>query len=293
MSAPRQIIPGATYMISRRCSQRQFLLKPSAYVTQVFLYCLAVAAERTGMLIHAVTVMSNHYHLVATDPEGRLPEFCAWLHEFVAKALNAHYGRWENFWAPEPTSYVRLLGAADVLAKTIYTLANPVAAGLVARGNDWPGIRIFSPGRRRIRRPAGFFRWNGPTPEVATLNIVAPPIGLSSDEAYRRVRDEVERHEADLRRQRASAGLGFLGVAGVRAQETTDVPTAPEPRRELSPTIACRNKWQRIEALHRCKEFVRRYREALRAWTSSLATVLFPPGTYQMARRYAVPIAPS
>lgn len=280
-------------MISRRCSQRQFLLKPSAYVSQVFLYCLAVAAERTGMLIHAVTVMSNHYHLVATDPQGRLPEFCGWLHEFVAKALNAHYGRWENFWAPEPTSYVRLLGAADVLEKTIYTLANPVAAGLVARGREWPGIRIFSPGTRRIKRPAGFFRANGPTPEVATLNIVPPPIDLPANEAYRRICDEVERHEAEIRRQFREAGRSFLGVAGVLAQATTDKPTTPEPRRELSPTIACRNKWQRIEALHRCKQFLRRYREALRAWTASLTPVLFPPGTYQMARRYAVPIAPT
>src|SRR5690242_10886633 len=109
-------------MISRRCSQRQFLLAPSKYVAEVFLYCLAVAAARTNVIIHALTVMSNHYHLIATDPEGRLPEFCAWLHEFVAKTLNARYGRWENFWASEPTSYVRLINPEDIVAKTVYAL---------------------------------------------------------------------------------------------------------------------------------------------------------------------------
>jgi hypothetical protein len=245
------------------------------------------------MLIHAFTVMSNHYHLIATDPHGRLPEFCAWLHEFVAKALNAHYGRWENFWAPEPTSYVRLLDAEDVLAKTIYTLANPVAAGLVSHGDDWPGLRVYSPGPLRIERPTGFFRARGPTPDVATLNIVPPPIGLPPTDTVQRIREELERHEEAIRAEFRTNGRRFLGVSGVLAQAITDTPSTVEPRRALSPRIAGRNKWKRIEALGRCKEFIRQYRESLKAWSSGLIGVLFPAGTYQMARRYAVPTAPS
>jgi len=38
MSRPRQIIPGQTVFVTRRCSQRQFLLKPGKTVNQVFLY---------------------------------------------------------------------------------------------------------------------------------------------------------------------------------------------------------------------------------------------------------------
>jgi REP element-mobilizing transposase RayT len=280
-------------MITRRCSQRQFLLAPSQYVSQVFLYCLAVAANRTGVLVHAFTVMSNHYHLVVTDPDGVLPKFCEWLNEFVAKALNARYGRWENFWAPEPGSYVRLVNAEDVLAKTVYTLANPVAAGLVSRGRAWPGLRMFSPGRRMIARPDGFFRASGPTPDVATLTVVPPPIGLSSDAAYQRICEAVESHEAGLRAQFQQQGRRFLGVAAVRNQDITTMPTTAEPRRELSPTIACRNKWHRVEILSRCKDFLRRYRNALKAWSTAIGSAVFPPGTYQMVQRYAVPVAPS
>jgi hypothetical protein len=55
---------------------------------QVFLCCLAVAAERWGVIVHAVCMLSNHYRAVVTDPFGRLPEFYGWLHEFVGKALN-------------------------------------------------------------------------------------------------------------------------------------------------------------------------------------------------------------
>jgi len=61
MSRPRQIVPGATVFVTRRCTQRQFLLKPSRLVNQVFLYCLAYAAARHGILVHAFIVMSNHF----------------------------------------------------------------------------------------------------------------------------------------------------------------------------------------------------------------------------------------
>ena len=44
MTAPRQILPGAVYVITRRCTQRQFLLRPSNLTNQVFAYSLAVAA---------------------------------------------------------------------------------------------------------------------------------------------------------------------------------------------------------------------------------------------------------
>ena len=143
MSLPREVVPGATYMITRRCTQREFLLKPSARVNQIFMYCLAVAAERTGVIIHATCVLANHHHTVVTDPEGRIPEFYGWLHELVSKSLNSSYGRWENLWASQPTSCVRLLDADAVLNKVVYTLADPVAAALVDRGARWPGVRTM------------------------------------------------------------------------------------------------------------------------------------------------------
>ena len=293
MSSPRPIIPGKTYMVTRRCTQREYLLKPSPSLEQLILYCLAISTRRSGVVVHALTVMSNHYHLIATDPSGRLPEMCHWLHEFIAKAVNARLGRWENFWSSEPPSYVQLVGPDDVLAKTVYALANPVVAGLVSHGEQWPGIRIFSPGLRRIARPAGFFRENGPTPEVATLTIVAPPIGLSSHQAYRRVLETVAEEEARVRESFRAQGRTFLGARRVLAQRHDESPHSHEPRRTLSPTIACRNKWLRIETLQRCKQFVIAYRDALKRWARAARDVVFPAGTYALARRYGVLVAPS
>ena len=81
---PRQILPGSTYLVSRRCTQRQFLLKPTGLTTSIFAYCLAIAAARYGILMHGACVLSNHWHAVLTDPAARLPEFLGYLHKLVA-----------------------------------------------------------------------------------------------------------------------------------------------------------------------------------------------------------------
>ena len=128
-------------MITRRCSERRFWLRPCPLINQVVLYCLAVAAERYGMVVHAVCFMSNHYHAVVTDVWGNRPEFCRWFHEFTSKCVNVIHGRWENMWAAEPTSVVALVDEEAQLAKTVYTLTNPVDAGLVPSGDLRPGVR--------------------------------------------------------------------------------------------------------------------------------------------------------
>ena len=133
MTAPRRILPGATYLVTRRCSQRQLLLRPSKLTNQLVGYLLAVAARRYGVQIHAFCVMSNHLHLVLTDPAARLPAFSQYFASLVARSVNAALGRWESFWAPASYSAVSLQTPTDVIEKAAYVLANPVAAGLVGR----------------------------------------------------------------------------------------------------------------------------------------------------------------
>src|SRR5262249_33165800 len=156
-------------LISRRCTQRQFLLRPDETVEQIYLYCLAEAAQRFGIALHGWIAMSNHHHALITDPHARLPDFLAHLHEMLARALNAHRGRWENFWAAEQPNAVYLVEDADRFDKLVYLLANPVADHLVERVTDWPGASSLSQNlsarSRRVKRPRSFFRKDGPMPE--------------------------------------------------------------------------------------------------------------------------------
>jgi hypothetical protein len=59
-------------MVTRRCYQRTFRLRPSLRTNQIMLYCLALAAERTGVQIAAVVVLSRVFHgaKVAAAPPG-------------------------------------------------------------------------------------------------------------------------------------------------------------------------------------------------------------------------------
>jgi putative transposase len=293
MSLPRQIIPGSTYLVTRRCAQRQFFLLPSEIVEQVFLYCLAIAADRTGVLVHALTLMSNHYHLVATDPQGRIPEFYGLLHALVGRALNAHYGRSENFWSSSPTSCVRLLDSDTILEKIVYTAANPVDAGLVSHGEQWPGVRIFTPGQRVLKRPS-FFRADGPLPEEATLNIVAAPLDAASGvAALERIVTAVDTRESEIRAEFNSIGKVFIGASRIGTQRITDFARREEMRRDLSPRISCVNKSRLRDSLQLAKQFLVDYNTARRRWPTAGRDALFPVGTYEMVRRYGVAVAPA
>lgn len=291
MTAPRQVLEGATYLVTRRCSERRFFLRPSRKTTAIFHYLLGAIAERYGILIHAFCVLSNHYHLVLTDPGARLPEFHRDLDALIARAVNCSLGRWEALWDPDSYSAVKLEGAQTILEKMAYVLANPVAAGLVRRAAEWPGLwsdpKLLGGEALSIDRPREFFRANGPLPAIARLQLTPPPGFEASDlaETLSRLLAEAEDRAAAAL---ADAGRSFLGVARVLAQSPHARAAANERRRGLNPRIASRNSWKRIEALARLKEFGSAYRDALGAWRAGLRDALFPPGTWLMRVQHRV-----
>jgi REP element-mobilizing transposase RayT len=292
VSLARPIYRGATYLITRKCSQRQFLLRPSKAVNDIFRFVLAVAARRYGVRVHAFCVLSNHIHLVVTDPEARLPDFQRDLGALVARAVNAELGRWEALWKPGSYSAVRLVTPAAIVNEVAYTLANPVAAGLVRTGRLWPGLwsdpELIGAGPTEVVRPTvGFFSDRGPLPETTSLELTVPP-GFASAEEFKEL---VAAAVAEKEKEAQAGGRKFLGVAAVLAQKPTDSPRTPEPRRQLSPRVAARDKWMRIEALTGLKAFASDYHEAMAARRAGDLSAVFPYGTYLMRVLHNVPCA--
>lgn len=285
MTAPRQVLPGKTYLVTRRCTRRQFLLKPSATTNGLFLFVLAVAVNRYGMLLHALCVLSNHFHVVLTDPDARLPAFEQYLDSLVARALNASLGHWDSFWDSAGCSAVELLSPADVLDKTAYVLANPVAAGLVAKAREWPGLwsapERIGCGSIEVPRPEFFFRADGPMPARAKLEFSVPP-GFDPEQFRTDLSTALAAREEEAAIAARSKKRGFLGVRRVLAQRPEDSPESFERRRTLKPKVAGKDKWQRIEALARLVEFVRSYRDALNEMRRGVRDVVFPAGTYRL-----------
>ena len=288
MTAPRRLLPGTTYLVTRRCLERQFLLRPSKVVNQIFGFLLAIAARRFDIDLHACCVMSNHFHLVLTDRTAQLPAFHKFLDSLVARSVNALLGRQDYFWASASYSAVALQGPSDIVDKTAYVLANPVAAGLVRRGRKWPGLWL-DPERLTQRelefaRPSHFFRRSGARalPDHARLGLVAPP-GFDSSEAFSRaVASALQSREALAEVELRSAGRTFLGTEAVLAQKPLARPRGQEPLGGLNPRVASRDKKRRTQALADLVEFLQAYRLAFAQWRAGALDVLFPHGTYLM-----------
>src|SRR4030095_3839057 len=179
-----------------------------------------------------------------------------------AKHQNVLRGRWENFWATEQTSVVELVGAADVLDKMVYTLTNPVKDHLVETPHEWPGassLDLQLSGRAlHVYRPRRFFRPDGSMPEEITLEL-APAPGLEEltrAEFAKLLMERLGTVVAVAAAERARGRFGLVGRRGVLRQNWWGRPSTKEPRRKLSPRVACKNVWRRIEAIRRNRAFV-------------------------------------
>jgi putative transposase len=295
MSAPRLITPGATYLVTRRCTQRQFLLRPSAQMNRTFLYCLAYAAARTGVEVHAVVAMSNHWHGVVTDREGRLPEFLQILHRLVAAVTNTALGRVENFWAAEAPSAVVIDHPDDVLDKLAYLITNPVAAGLVKDPSDWPGLITTRLAETLVvDRPELYFRKDGAMPARLKLVCTLPPAlrALGIDAVARRLRLLVQNGVRHAKNALRHQGRGFLGSDGVRMMPMSRGATTRETMRKRRPSFASSDPQRREAARQRLRVFRQAYRVAFDRWRAGQRTVRFPEGTYQMRVLHAACCGP-
>ena len=284
MSRPRQVLPGSTYLLSRRISERRFFLVPARWVNEIFLYCMAVAAGRTGVTVHAYCVMSNHWHAVVSDPEARLPEFAAFVHKYVAKCMNAKLDRTENFWAAQPYSAVRLEDAGAVVDKIAYTQLNPVAQFLVRRARLWPGLTsagLAFGDTVEVKRPTVFFRQDGPMPETARFTLRRPPhCRLSNADYTALVAERVEEREQEIAAEARQERIRFKTRDECYKERRGRTPRNRTPLCSVSPRLAAQDAEIRQLARERERAFLEHYYEAREAWQCGKRRVVFPPGTY-------------
>ena len=240
--------------------------------------------------------MSNHHHVVLFDRHGTYPEFLQRFHQQVARCLNAHRGRWDYFWDGAAPSVVHLITPEDVMRKLVYTATNPVIAHLVERVHQWPGVNGYGALLRgeplTVTRPSHFYRDDGPMPEEVTLELVIPPELGDRTEVLRELQARVEAVEAMCIEERRKTGRRVLGRRRVKEQSPFACPETFEPRRNIQPRVAAKNKWARIEALQRNREFVKQYVSARRQWLAGITTI-FPRGVYWLRRFANVPFEPS
>jgi REP element-mobilizing transposase RayT len=287
MTLPRCVLAQHTYLVTRRCIGRRFLLRPDDALNNAFIYCLARAAGKYGMEVHGFCVMSNHYHLVLTDPEGVLPDFMAWLNRQLAVCVKRLRGWDEVVWEPNVQySAVELSGPAEVLDKMAYVLLNPVSAGLVRSPGRWLGalstLQTLQSGTIEAEHPRVWFKEDAP--QKVSLALRVPPC-VSDRAGYLRalqalLKSRLSEVRAELRRQ----GRGYLGRVRVRKTRVTDQPTTKKPRFGRNPTFSALTRAAWLVAVKQLRAFRLAYRVAYEAWRRGDRSVEFPRGTWWVVR---------
>ena len=292
MTKPRRILKGATYLVTRRCVDRQFLLTPRGKVPDLFGYALAKAVKEHGVELHGVMTMPNHWHALMTDPHGVIDMRARDTNSLSARSLNAYYSRRESLWSSQGLSLVRLVDAEDVMDKLVYMTMNPVKAGLVERPTDWPGLRTLPSALlhrpKVISRPKMRFFARSKLPEEVELEVTVPPqfAHLGKEEFVRQYEERVKEQVEALKAERGREGEKVKGAYAVIRQRRDGRPKTRELGRGRDPVIACKNKERRLNAIREERIFRSDHREARKRMAAGEAGVVFPAGTLLMVRLY-------
>ena len=300
MTRPRIVDASATLALSRRTTRRYFLLHPdeAREMEQAYWYCLAYAAKRHGVLVHAACLMSTHSHEVVTDVRGELPRFLHTFHLYLALCTKAIRGWSEEVFNKESSAAHELLTPEAMIESIAYLITNPVNCGAVRYAKDWPGARTLPKevGTRviRVRRPKHYFNPENPKwPEEIELQLEMP-VALSLDYgdelARARIGERVRHRERQAWEEARRTGNPFLGVRRVLKVAHTRRATSYEEFGRLNPRFASAgDRGVAAQAVKRIRAFYERYARALASWTAGDRTVCFPLGTWWMRVHHGAP----
>jgi REP-associated tyrosine transposase len=146
MAGGRMHNVGDIHMITYRCEEGRFFLLPTLIIVQLVAYWFARALSRygSGIEIYAFCFLSNHFHILCKDTNGRLAVFLGYFLGNVGKAVNRSLDRGPaHFWQQGHYNDQIIDGEKSFWNKYVYITTNAVKSGLVKRTEDWTGFNSF------------------------------------------------------------------------------------------------------------------------------------------------------
>jgi hypothetical protein len=304
MGRRRKIVtPGKIWATDRRTTRRYFLFSPAqrARIGPAFWYCLAVAAEKHGILVYAALLMSTHPHLVYADPRGVQPLFKRDFHRMFAMCVKAILGWPEEVFNKSQGGEHEPLSEEALIEDIAYLIANPCAAFAVRYAKDWPGPKTLPEdiGRRTIRFPLPecyFDPDNTDWPKEVVLQFHMPECledKYGADETREMIAAGVRRREQAALAESKRLGIPFKGVRRVLRTPHTARARSYEVFGKVNPRFRAAGDRERarrkIEELH---EFDVSYDCALARWTRGDRRAVFPYGVWWMRVHHAARTRP-
>ena len=304
---PRWIPSNGLVELSNRCIQGRFLLRPSKLLNLLIVGVLVLALRAAGGKIHAISVLANHWHLLATLPStGAMARLMEFFEGNVSKEVGRLH-RWRgSLWAGR-YHYTRVADdEATQVGRLRYVLAQGVKEGLVWCAKDWPGVNsaqaliegkplkglwISRTDQWVARRRKGADDSDAAHGEEVELHLEPLPCwaDLSEEEWRQRVADIVEDIEREGRSRHVREKTEPLGRRRVRKVNPHHAPkkVAWSPQ----PFEIARDPRRRRELRQAFAEIVAAYRDAAERLAKGDRQARFPEGTFPPGLPYMPTVA--
>lgn len=285
MANLRFIEPGATVEITRRTNGERYFLKPSRALNAAITSIVAQALLKYPVALHAMTVLSNHLHMIVTPCDGEaLTRFMQYVHSNIAKAAQRIHGIHGVVWNRcRSGRVIQILDAEAQIKRVRYVLSHGAKERLVTSPRVWPGFQTvnalcgeeYLQGRcideRALRRLSRGTRTPAPAEYSTEVPLELTPLPalahLSIEEQHQFYRDMVASIEDEY------AGP-VLGIEAVLAQDPMDRPL--EPKRGRAPVVhtSCAQTYRTWEQL--VPALTHQYRAAAAKHAAARTSVTWP-----------------
>ena len=311
-SRPQYVVPGQVILADRVSLEHRFMLRPDPQMVALFFYLLGHFAAVHGIRIHAVVLMSTHYHLLFTDVRGCRGDFFRDFHAMLTKAVQVYRNTDAPLFDKRQTSQVEMLTATACAEAMAYVILNPTDAGITEDSTQWPGLfsRVEDAGVRQVQRfdkPKMIRREDGSTarffderwPEFVDLvqEPLCEAIGSDPDACVAKVRKELERGLTEKREEQAKNGWSFVGVLHALHQRVTKkaafsyLPRRFRNKDKIRPRLkAGRGERQAlVQGILRNAGFFEAHGDCVARIRRGEQGVVFPAGTYRWHRVFGFP----
>lgn len=284
-----------------RTIQGRMLLRPSKTLNRIVLGVFGRAQRRYEMPIHALVVMSNHYHVLLTPPNAkRLSDFMRYVNTNLSKEVGKLHDwkgpMWQRRYDEIPVSGEE----AAQIARLRYLLSHGCKENLVSKPREWPGVHsadaiVFGKPLKglwidRTKEFASKQRVNScdPSNHVNEEEVVLTPLPacqhLTLEDYCCRVAELVVDIEEEARRLRQRTGTTPMGARTVMKMRPRHQPktleSSPKPR------FHAVRKRVRAEMEARFRDWMEAYGEASREWRNGNLEVEFPPCSFRPPSRW-------
>lgn len=303
----RDITPGKVHLLTCRIRNSELLFTPRPRITNCIGGVIAKYAERYNITLYAVTVLGNHYHILASSKDGKLSLFAENIGREIAKRVNKLLGREGSLWGRRYDDQI-VIEEYDALEGLLYVLTNPTKHKLVANSKLWPGVTTYRQAIGGKPQKYTFLNYTAygkaKRKALSTGKLVrrrdfekeyllkTKPIPLyeafSDKERCRILNEQLNKRTRKLCREIRAEGSGFMGRKAVLKQKNFPKQTS-KSKRPLCYTKS-------IEALKLFKkdyfELLACYKEASRKYRLGMRHVEFPsscflPPTHHIPKEYA------